>query len=103
MQYVVTAGAYVNKSGYHGLGRAFDLDIIKWQNAQSAPYYGEHNSSNLALQRRYVGLNACAHRHFRYVLHGWYNSAHGDHIHVDDGGLPLLLVSRVEEQGWRYR
>jgi hypothetical protein len=88
---VWTAGAYVNKDGFHGEGRAFDLDGLVFDRAQVMPYQGHHNNSNRTVRRRYTAVNACAHREFRYVLHGWYNFAHRDHIHVDDGGGARLL------------
>lgn len=92
MTYIATGGVYVDKPGYHGLGRAFDLDIVRWPNTSCSPYGGDHASTDLARRRRYVAVEAVIHRHFRYVLNGFYNSAHGDHIHFDDGGGSLVLV-----------
>lgn len=91
MTRIVTAGAYVNKPGAHGQGRAFDIDMVRWVNGSSRPYEQYHSSSNRTLRRRYLGLNALCQRHFKWVLNGWYDAAHEDHIHVDDVGGALLL------------
>lgn len=91
MTRIITAGAYVNKSGAHGQGRAIDIDGIKWGSTACWPYHRHHASSNRTLRRRYLGLNAICQRRFKYVLNGWYNAAHEDHIHQDDVGGALLL------------
>jgi hypothetical protein len=91
MTKIFTAGAYVNKPGAHGAGRAFDIDAIVWSGTSTWPYYHHHSSSNQATRRRYLGLNAFCQRQFKYVLSGWYNAAHRDHIHVDDYGGGRVL------------
>lgn len=76
---LTSAGAYVNKKGYHGLGRAFDLDAIFWQGTtfvtKQRSDYGE----------LYHAVEAVLHQHFGTVLAYDYNAAHRDHFHVDDG------------------
>jgi hypothetical protein len=77
---IVSAGAYVNKSGYHGMGRAFDLDAIFWSGRtfitnQFATY-----------PSFYLGVEAVLRKHFGTVLAYNYNRAHRDHFHIDDGG-----------------
>lgn len=96
MTQMATAGACVNKTGAHGAGRAFDLDIVSWYYRSCSPYNGQHASSNLAIRRRYVGVDAFCRRQFKYVLDGWYNLSHTDHIHVDNYG-----GSRVLDKGYR--
>lgn len=91
MTRIITAGAYVNKPGAHGQGRAWDIDGIRWSNTSCWPYYGHHASSTLSIRRRYLGLNAFCQRQFKYVLSGWYNAAHEDHIHVDNVGGGRVL------------
>lgn len=91
LRYIATAGAYVNKPGYHGKGRAFDLDIVRWARATSSPYRGHHAARWQRARRRYIGVDALARRHFKYVLDGWYNAAHRDHLHLDDGGGALVF------------
>lgn len=91
MTKIITAGAYVNKSGAHGAGQAFDIDAIVWQGTSSYPYYQHHSSSSLATRRRYLGVNAFCQRQFKYVLNGWYNAAHRDHFHVDNWGGGRVL------------
>ena len=92
--YVATAGAYVNRPGAHGLGRAFDLDVVRWRNRTSAPYWGHHRSPSGADRRRYLAVDALLRRRFKYVLDGWFNAAHTNHIHVDDLGGALVLSKR---------
>ncbi|CAN5684279.1 hypothetical protein BH20ACT2_BH20ACT2_22770 [soil metagenome] len=86
---IVSAGAYVNKPGQHGLGRAFDLDQVLWSNGACTPYHHEHGSGDIAIVRRYLAVDALARRHFRFVLDGGYNRAHADHLHLDLGGVPI--------------
>jgi hypothetical protein len=94
LQYFGTAGAYVNKPKCHGLGRAFDLDLVRWSSATRGPILGHHRHRRRAIRRRYIGVDALAQRWFKYVLDGWYNSAHRDHMHLDDGGGALVLNTR---------
>lgn len=91
LQYFGTAGAYVNKPKFHGLGRAFDLDIVRWRHVTCGPILGHHTYRYRIVQRRYIGVDAIARRWFKYVLDGWYNAAHRDHIHLDDGGGALVF------------
>jgi hypothetical protein len=69
MTRIVTAGAYVNKPGRHGEGRAFDLDGVEWDSGvQIAPLQHEHESTKDATTRRhYIALDAVARRHCRCV------------------------------------
>ncbi len=91
LRWIATAGVYVNKPTYHGLGRAFDLDIVRWQNTACRPLSGHHAGRHLAQRRRYIGVDALARRWFKYVLDAWYNPAHRDHLHLDDGGGALVF------------
>jgi hypothetical protein len=90
LRWIATAGAYVPKPGYHGLGRAFDLDVVRWNNRACRPIH-RHHASTMARRRRYIGVDALARRWFKYVLDAGYNRAHRDHIHVDDGGGALVF------------
>ncbi len=89
--YIATAGAYVNKPKYHGLGRAFDLDLVRWEHKRCSPLRGDHEYRWRATRRRYIAVDALARRRFKYVLDGWYNGAHRDHMHLDDGGGALVF------------
>lgn len=90
LQWIATAGAYVPKPGYHGLGRAFDLDRVQWRRVACRPIEG-HHASTMPRRRRYIAVDALARRWFKYVLDAGYNAAHRDHIHVDDGGGALVF------------
>ncbi|GAA4427984.1 extensin family protein [Actinokineospora soli] len=89
--YLVSAGFYVNKPGQHGAGTAMDLDYVRWSGGQTiSPLDGHHASGTQSIRRRYLAVDAVCRRRFRYVLDGWYDGAHTDHIHSDFGGLPTL-------------
>ncbi|MDG4550203.1 MAG: hypothetical protein P9F19_12325 [Candidatus Contendobacter sp.] len=79
-QAIVSAGAYVNKPGYHGMGRAFDLDAIFWPGKSFITNRFEEYPSF------YLGVEAVLRKHFGTVLDYNYNRAHRDHFHIDDGG-----------------
>lgn len=90
LEFVTSAGLYVNKPGQHGLGTAIDIDEVKWNGAWCQPYYQHHASPDLATRRRYLALDATTRRRFRWVLNGWYNAAHADHIHADWAAIPVV-------------
>jgi len=91
--YLVSAGFYVNKAGQHGAGTAMDVDHVRWSSgATCAPLDRAHASGTQSVRRRYLALDAVCRRRFRYVLDGWYNAEHADHIHADFGGLPTTCV-----------
>lgn len=74
---ILTAGAYVNRPGQHGLGKAFDLDGIHWEQRRF-----------LALEQPrdtllYLAVQSICHKHFGVVLGYNYNAAHQDHLHID--------------------
>lgn len=89
---IVTAGAYVNKPGQHGMGQAIDVDEVRWGNWTISPYARHHAHSNIAAVRRYLALDAVCRRHFRWVLDAGYNAAHQDHLHLDFGGGAVRLA-----------
>ncbi|MCZ2525025.1 hypothetical protein GQS52_24155 [Streptomyces sp. SCUT-3] len=91
IDFLVSAGFYVNRSGQHGEGTAMDLDMVHWAGGRrSSPLDGHHAAADLTLRRRYLAVDAVTRRRFRYVLDGWYNADHHDHIHADFAGLPTL-------------
>jgi hypothetical protein len=95
--YLVSAGFYVNKSGQHGEGTAADLDHVQWSGGNTCtPLDKAHASSSAATRRRYLAVEATLRRRFRYVLDGWYNAEHADHLHGDFGGTPIRLVTGSE-------
>lgn len=75
---VVSAGAYVDKPGAHGQGRAFDIDAIFWPGKTLV-------TRNFPTdQNYYLGVEAVLRKHFGVVLDYNYNAAHRDHFHIDD-------------------
>lgn len=92
MEWITSAGAYVNKSGQHGLGTAFDLDEVKFVDGPLiAPIARPQDSADPLVRRRYYALDAMSRTHFRWCLDAHYNAAHEDHIHQDFGGMPPVL------------
>ena len=74
------AGCWVDKPGRHGQGRAIDIDAIWWRAkgcivARDAPLF----------PARYLAIESTLRRYFGCVLGWWYNEAHHDHWHCDDG------------------
>lgn len=75
---IATAGAWVEKPGAHGEGRAFDLDALFWP---GRTFITLHFPTD---RRVYLGVEAVLRRHFGTVLNYEYNAAHQDHFHIDD-------------------
>lgn len=89
---IYSYGAYTDKEGMHGQGRAFDIGRILYRNSStgadstiSMRYDVWKNYSNAATyQRRYWGAAAGYMRWFRHVLTYKDNSQHHNHMHVDN-------------------
>lgn len=90
---VYSYGAYVNKPGAHGLGRAFDLSQLRVTSGGSVArtFWGRYDlwqsttGGELSFWRRnYWGTSASLHYHFRNVLTYPYNADHHNHIHIDN-------------------
>lgn len=83
-------GAYTDKPGMHGLGRAVDISrIYVTLNGSSflaadAHYDLWRSTSAAASKRRlYWGTAASLFRHFQYVLTYEHGSSHWNHFHID--------------------
>jgi hypothetical protein len=81
---ITSAGAFVNKPGAHGQGRAFDHDAWTFENVDIRPLRGDHAAASRALRQRYWALAAIIRSRSAFVLHGEYDAAHRDHIHQDN-------------------
>jgi hypothetical protein len=81
---ITSAGAFVNKPGAHGQGRAFDHDAWTFENVDIRPLRGDHAAASRPLRQRYWGLAAIMRSRSAFVLHGEYDAAHRDHIHQDN-------------------
>jgi len=100
---VWTYGAHTDarESVAHNAGRGFDLTQIYTSEGDGdlhqrfrADYDVWRNQSgdNLAVTRkRYWATSASAHYHFRWVLTYLYNSAHWNHIHIDNTQSGIAL------------
>jgi hypothetical protein len=94
---IYSYGAYVNKEGMHGLGRAFDIAKVIYRNTSgtqhtiSMRYDQWRNSGNAPLYyTRYWGAAASLMRRFRHVITYKDNTDHHNHIHVDNAIYSLL-------------
>lgn len=89
---ITSAGAHVDKPGYHGLGRACDIDGL---------FFSQKTFITLNFERDiqfYLGVESILRKHFGTVLNYGYDAAHRDHFHVDDGtniGWNQYAKSRV--------
>ncbi|MEU4391666.1 hypothetical protein [Kribbella sp. NPDC023855] len=88
---IYSYGAYTDKPGMHGEGRAFDIGKIVYLNASGVPkiismrYDLWKNSGDAATyQRRYWATAAGYMRWFRHVLTYKDNTQHHNHMHVDN-------------------
>lgn len=92
LEFITSAGAYVDKPGQHGNGTAIDVDEIGWTDGRMCRPIGlDWDSSDGALRKRYYALDCTLRAHFRWSLDRTYNAAHHDHIHSDFGGMPQVL------------
>jgi hypothetical protein len=90
---ICTAGVWVDKTGMHGKGRAFDLDAVFW--GDRLVLANNYPNDRVA----YLGIEAILRKHFGTVLNYKYNAAHQDHWHIDDGssvGFQTSSESRVK-------
>lgn len=90
---ITSAGAFVDKRGQHGIGRAFDLDGIFW--AEKKLIAIEYPKK----PHLYLAVESVLRKHFGTVLNYNYNNAHKDHFHIDTGSsvkFEKMSKSRVE-------
>lgn len=83
---IITAGAWVEKPGAHGIARAFDLDGFVYP-TDGGPFPQKWNMTAFSTpeeQRSYMALMCHFSLTFGNVLGWYYNNAHKDHIHLDD-------------------
>ncbi|GAA1696610.1 hypothetical protein GCM10009745_48350 [Kribbella yunnanensis] len=88
---VYSYGAYTDKPGMHGAGRAFDIGRIMFENSSGTRQWvsmrydvwrGYANADYW--KRRYWGTAAGLMRRFRHVLTYMDNREHWNHMHVDN-------------------
>jgi len=90
---LTSAGSYVQKPGKHGEGRAIDVDTVTWESFSISPFGRQHASPDVVVRRRYLALDAMCRTAFSWVLDGWFNDEHGDHIHCDDSSELILTTT----------
>jgi hypothetical protein len=76
--HILSGGAWTQKPGMHGQGRAFDLDGLLWDDYRFVTV--EYPSQ----KKFYLAVDAVLRKHFGIVLNYKYNRAHEDHFHIDD-------------------
>lgn len=97
IDFIGDIGAGYCKSGYHGSARALDISQIRYTDGT----YIDANASwrgSTADIRRYVGLAAQCRTVVGTVLTAWYNAAHQNHIHIDNGTgfVPIRTSVRTD-------
>jgi hypothetical protein len=70
-------------SSYHAQARAYDLTKIHFTDNSICDMNWSWNQ-NLTQRRRYLAIAALCRVYFGNVLTAWYNSAHSNHIHIDN-------------------
>ncbi len=83
---ITSAGAYVDKSGLHGAGRAFDIDGIFWPD--KAFITNQYPSD----RRFYLAVESVLRKHLGTVLNYKFDAAHQDHFHVSGRGEPGFVL-----------
>jgi hypothetical protein len=94
VNWIGNVGVTVCKAGMHGLGRAFDLTRVEMHGWSVDCNTAWRSDRSLASRRRYVGVAATCRVHAGTVLTTWYNAAHGNHIHVDNG-VPFTIIRQT--------
>jgi hypothetical protein len=93
---IVSLGMYTDKAGAHGRGLANDWDRLRFANLDIAPREFDHEPSKpLAKRQRYWAFAAICRSNSAFVLHGFYDSDHRNHIHQDTVG-GMAFDSRSE-------
>ena len=90
---IISAGAYFDKPGQHGNGKAFDLDGIFWEREKLIAI--EYPEKPIL----YISVESILRKYFGTILSYNYNLAHRDHFHLDTGsrvGFNQMSKSRVE-------
>jgi hypothetical protein len=86
VDWVGEVGTVACRAGMHPLGRAIDLTRIQLVGNYSVDMnWSWRAQRDISHQRRYLAAVANCRRFFGTVLTCWYNAAHHDHIHVDNG------------------
>lgn len=89
---IVTGGVHgdgTDPANRHSQGRAFDLDGLWWP---SRPPLVAKKAPDTPIL--YCAVDAVLRRHVGTVLNYWYNAAHQDHWHIDDGSPVAWQPSR---------
>lgn len=90
---LIRAGrGFAPQPGYHGMGRAFDLEGLIWTDRQWSA------GSRLSDPHLHLGIESILRRHFGMVLAHGHDPSQQSHIHIDDGlpvGFRKACTSRV--------
>ena len=84
---ITSAGAYVDKGGMHGAGRAFDIDGIFW--ADKAFITNQYPNDRAF----YLAVESVLRKHIGTVLNYKFDAAHQDHFHVSGRGEPGFVAA----------
>ena len=70
---------------WHHYAEALDLSRVRFTNGTQVDRY-DWQSGTLSKRRAYLAVAALTRVYMKTTLTGWYNAAHADHIHFDNGG-----------------
>lgn len=91
LAWIGNVGVTVCRSGMHARGRAFDLTRVQMYGWMVDCNTSWRLSAGLASIRRYVAVVATCRYYTGTVLTTWYNTAHQNHIHFDNG-VPFTVI-----------
>lgn len=86
IQWIGNVGAAVCKPGCHSSGRALDVTAMSFDSSSFDLNVAWRSSQSIAQQRGYLAIWAGLRIYCKTVLTNSYNSAHRDHIHIDNDG-----------------
>ena len=84
IQWIGNVGAGVCKTGCHSSGSALDVTAVKFGNINFDMNVSWRSNQSLAQQRGYLAIWAGLRVYCKTVLTNAYNSAHQNHIHIDN-------------------
>jgi len=97
LQWIGTAGTFVCKPLCHSSGKALDFSALDFNNTSFDMYNAWRSHQPLAQQRGYLAIWAGLRIYCKTVLTNTYNTLHHDHIHADNGDIPLSAPGPIRE------
>ena len=67
----------------HAAGRAMDMTKLVWNGNVCEPCAKDHTGDRTK-KRRYLAVDATLRMYFKWVLDGWFDASHDNHIHASN-------------------